>query len=118
MATNLECTGEGSVEDYLHQYEDVWKPEHQAKILDAYQNFNDQPGFAAVVTNEDTLVQGGNLSVPRHVKKVKKSKGADDSQSLTETWTFFEDDGRELWTGMDSLLEMLDGVVAEEASDA
>jgi len=27
----VKYAGEGSVEDYLHQYEDVWKPEHQAK---------------------------------------------------------------------------------------
>jgi len=94
------------------------KPEHQAKILSAYQNFNDQPSFAAVVTNEDTLAQGGNLSVPRYVKKAKKAKGTDDSQSLSDTWTLFEDDGRDFWTEMDSLVEMLDGVMAEEASDA
>ena len=94
------------------------KAEHQEKILNAYQSFRDQPGFAAVVTNEDTLAQGGNLSVPRYVKKVKKAKGADDSQSLSDTWTSFEDDGRTFWTEMDSLVEMLDGVVAEEAGDA
>lgn len=94
------------------------KPEHQAKILDAYQNFNDQPGFAAVVTNDDTLAQGGNLSVPRYVKKSKKAKGTDDSQSLSDTWTSFEDDGRDFWTEMDSLVEMLDGVVEEEVGDA
>ncbi len=33
------------------------KPEHQAKILNAYQSFADQPGFAAVVTNEEMLAK-------------------------------------------------------------
>lgn len=94
------------------------KPAHQAKILSAYQSFKDLPGFAAVVTNEDTFAQGGNLSVPRYVKKAKKAKGPDDSQSVFDTWTSFEDDGRDFWTGMDSLVEMLDGVVAEEPRDA
>jgi type I restriction enzyme M protein len=94
------------------------KPEHQAKILDAYQNFVDQPGFAAVVTNEETLAQSGNLSIPRYVKKAPKSESADETQSLSNAWISFEDEGREFWTEMDSLAELLDGVAAEEASDA
>ena len=44
-------------------------PAHQAKILNAYQKFTDQLGFASVVKNEDILAQDGNLSVPRYVKK-------------------------------------------------
>ena len=94
------------------------KPEHQAKILNAYQSFVDQPGFAAVVTNEDVLVQGGNLSIPRHVAKAPKSESNGDTQSLVAAWTSLEETGREFWPEMDSLVEMLDGVVAEEAGDA
>jgi len=87
------------------------KSEHQTKILNAYRNFEDQLGFAAVVTNEDTLAQGGNLSIPRYVKKAPRSKSDGDSQSLSDAWTAFEYEGREFWTEMDSLVEMLDGVV-------
>ena len=94
------------------------KPEHQAKILNAYQYFTDQPGFTAVATNEDTLAQGGNLSIPRYVKKVPRSTSGSDSESLSVAWTSFEEEGREFRTGMDSLVEMLDGVVAEEIGDA
>jgi type I restriction enzyme M protein len=94
------------------------KPEHQAKILAAYQSFDDQPGFAAVVTNEDTLAQGGNLSVPRYVKKAPRSVDADKCQSINDTWASFEDHSRDFWREMDSLVQMLDAAVAEEASDA
>ena len=37
---------------------------------------------------------------------------------LPATWANFESDGRSFWMEMDSLVEMLDGVVAEEANDA
>ena len=93
------------------------KPEHQAKILNAYHSFNDQPGFAAVVTNEDTLAEGGNLSIPRYVKKAKKAKCPADSDTLSDRWASFEDGGRDFWIEMDSLVEMLDGVVAEGVVD-
>jgi len=94
------------------------KPEHQSRILNAYQNFVDQPGFAAVVTNEETLAQGSNLSIPRYVKKATKSGSAGEIQNLSTAWVLFEDEGRGFWTEMDLLVELLDGVVAEEASDA
>jgi type I restriction enzyme M protein len=33
-------------------------------------------------------------------------------------WAAFDEDGREFWTQMDALVDMLDGVVAEEVNDA
>lgn len=91
------------------------RSEHQSKILSAYQSFVDQPGFAAVVTNPETLAQGGNLSIPRYVKKASKSNSERATQSLCDAWARFEDGGREYWKEMDSLVEMLDVVVTEEA---
>ena len=100
------------------QAQSFLQPEHQSKILSAYQKFIDEPGFAAVVTNEETLAQGGNLSVPRYVKKSKKAMDPNDSQGLSAAWNSFEDDGREFWMELDLLLETLDGVAAAEAGDA
>ena len=95
------------------------KPEHQSKILDAYRTFADKPGFAAVMTHKEVLAQGGNLSIPRHVKKALTTTTAGDAQrSLDVSWAVFEEDGREFWTEMDSLVKMLDGIGAEEAGDA
>ena len=41
-----------------------------------------------------------------------------DAGSLQRRWAAFDADGREFWTEMDALVDMLDGVVAEEATDA
>ena len=94
------------------------KPEHQSKILDAYRTFADKPGFAAVMTHKEVLAQGGNLSIPRHVKKALATTTAGDARRLDVSWAVFEEDGREFWTEMDSLVKMLDGIGAEEAGDA
>ena len=91
-------------------------PEHQSKILAAYQSFSDQPGFAHVATTGAVLAKDGDLSIPKYVGKVKSS--TEGSLDLPASWANFESDGRSFWTEMDSLVEMLDGVVAEEANDA
>lgn len=94
------------------------KSEHQAKIRNAYKSFVDQSGFAAVATNEEALAQGGNLSVPRYVQKARKLVTGCEAQSFSNAWISFEDEGPKFWMEMESLVEMLDGVVAVEASDA
>ncbi len=94
------------------------KPEHQTKILDAYQGFVDLPGFAAVATTEEVLEKDGNLSIPRYVKKESISRNGEDSQGLAKAWSTLEQQGREFWTEMETLVEILDGVVAEGPCDA
>ncbi len=94
------------------------KEEHQSKILDAYGRFADKPGFAAVAITEDVLEKDGNLSIPRYVKKGTASSSDGDSQDFATAWTAFEQEGWEFWAGMDALVDMLDGVVAQEVSDA
>ena len=94
------------------------KPEHQAKILEAYQEFSDKSGFAFVATTEEILAKGGDLSIPKYVEKAIPSGDGSDSQDLPSAWAPFEQDGRAFWNEMDSLVDMLDGAVAEEAGDA
>jgi len=94
------------------------RAEHQGRILAAYQAFEDEPGFAAAVSVEDVLANGGNLSIARHVKKVRPAMAEGNGTSLAATWAAFDEQGREFWTQMDALVDMLDGVVAEEADDA
>ena len=94
------------------------KTEHQTKILKAYRNCVDQPGFAAVVTNEETLAQGGNLSIPRYVKRAPKPKSARGDQNLSSAWMSFEDDGSKFWKNMNSLVDMLESAAAKESTDA
>lgn len=92
------------------------RTEHQEHILAAYQSFKDEPGFAAVVSVEDVLTKDGSLSIPLYVKKPKVTAG--EESTLAEAWAAFDEGGREFWTQMDALVDMLDGVVAEEAGDA
>ena len=94
------------------------KPEHQSKILAAYQEFSDRRGFASVAKTEDILAMGGALSIPKHVEKATSAAASGVSLDLSAAWDSFEEDTHGFWNGMDSLVEMLDGIVVEEASDA
>ena len=94
------------------------KPEHQARILGAYRDFLAKPGFTFVATTEEILDKGGDLSIPKYVEKAMSAGDGAESQQLLAAWASFEKDGKVFWAEMDSLVEMLDGVVAEEANDA
>jgi type I restriction enzyme M protein len=91
--------------------------EHQQRILDAYRAFAEQPGFAAVIATDAVLANDGKLSIARHVKKVTPVTVAGEGTSLPASLAAFDDQGREFWLQMDALVDMLDGVVAEEADD-
>jgi type I restriction enzyme M protein len=94
------------------------KPEHQQRIVGAYQAFADDPGFAKVATMADVLHKDGNLSIPRYVRPIGNGASNGGDQDLKSAWTAFDASGRESWQQMDALVDMLDGVVAEEAGDA
>ncbi|MBT7061977.1 MAG: SAM-dependent DNA methyltransferase [Lentisphaerae bacterium] len=94
------------------------KPEHQGKILAAYQAFEDAPGFAFVATIEEVCAKDGDLSIPKYVEKVAAGGRGDGLQDLPTAWASFEGTGRAFWSEMDSLVEMLDGVVAGEENNA
>ncbi len=89
--------------------------EHQAKILNAYRDFAAVSGFAAVATNDEVLAQGGNLSIPRHVTKTPRSMS---TETLQTAWTSFCDQGRQSWAAMNSVVQVLDGVITEGDGDA
>jgi type I restriction enzyme M protein len=94
------------------------KPEHQRRILAAYRAFADEPGFAKVATVEEVLHKDGNLSIPRYVRPMVNGAGNDGGHDLKSTWATFDASGREFWQQMDALVDVLDGVVEEEALDA
>ncbi len=94
------------------------RPDNQQRILDAYRTFDDEPGFAAAESTDVVLGNGGNLSIARYVKRLKPVTVEGDGTTLATTWAAFDEQGREFWNKMDALVDMLDGVVAEEADDA
>ena len=94
------------------------RPEHQARILSAYQAFTEEPGFATVASNYDVLEAAGNLSIVRYVKKPKPQESTGEAVTLAEAWDAFDNEGREFWTGMDALVDMLDRTVPTEQTHA
>jgi type I restriction enzyme M protein len=91
--------------------------EHQQRILRAYREFSDEPGFARVVTDLEVLDNEGNLAIPRYVEPIGISTGNGSDRGLRASWNAFDASGREFWQGMDSLVDLLDGVGTEEAVD-
>jgi type I restriction enzyme M protein len=93
------------------------KPENQSRILKAYQDFCDEPGFTAVVEREELLANDARLSIPLYVKGAPNSADGTDQISLQEAWNEFEAGGDPFWEQMTGLVEMLDAVATEENSN-
>jgi type I restriction enzyme M protein len=92
-------------------------PKHQARILAAYHAFASDTGFAAVANVADVLSADGNLSIARYVKRSKVAALAE-GVTLAATWAVFDEEGREFWSGIDALVDMLDGLTPAEDADA
>ncbi|MBU1822271.1 MAG: hypothetical protein KKG00_12280 [Bacteroidetes bacterium] len=65
----------------------------------------------------DVLAAEANLSIARYVKRPKAAV-AGGGATLAATWAAFDEDGRDFWTGMDALVDMLDGLTPAEGADA
>jgi type I restriction enzyme M protein len=89
------------------------KPEHQAKILETYREFLAKPGFAIAATTEEIFTKRGDLSIRKYVSKAITTDRPPESQDLSVAWYSLEQDGRALWTEMDTLVERLDRLAAK-----
>lgn len=98
------------------QAQSFLKPEHQVRVLQAYQGFTDQPGFARVATLAEVADQDYSLSIPLYVRRTLTTAKPEAAKSLKEIWEDWEEAGREFWLEMDGVVEMLDGLVTEEVS--
>jgi type I restriction enzyme M protein len=94
----------------------VLKPEHQARIEQAYGAFADEAGFACVATRADIAAQGWSLSIPLYVKRQPAGLApvGEAEPSLADAWTAWETSGRGFWMEMDAVVDMLDGLVGDE----
>jgi len=92
---------------------------HQSRIETAYATFADEPGFAKVATIIEIGTRGWSLSIPLYVKRTTASTtvAGTASQTLAKTWTAWETSGRAFWFEMDSVVDMLDGIVGDEDSE-
>lgn len=95
------------------------KPEHQQRILSAYWDYGDVPGFARSVAIDEISAQDYSLSIPLYVKRTLNGDNSTeyDKRSLRELWAEWEQDGRIFWQEMDALTEMLDQLIETETDD-
>ena len=92
-------------------------PAHQTRIVKAYQDFVDEPGFAAVASTAEILSKDGNLSISRYVRGSVGPAIAGLDSDRVSAWAAFDASGREFWRRMDALVDRLDGAVAEQTPD-
>jgi type I restriction enzyme M protein len=92
--------------------------ENQERIVNSYRAFEDISGFAAVASTAEILSNNSNLSISRYVRLMSDSSDVGRRGQLGRAWTAFDARGREFWQQSDALMDMLDGVVAEEAPNA
>ena len=93
-------------------------PEHQKRILAAYDAFRDEPGFAAAVPNDDVLANDGNLSILRYVRRrTDADADAQTGGDLRQAWTDFDAGSAAFWREMDDVVAMVDRIAAESRSD-
>ena len=90
--------------------------DNQERILEAYQLFEDQPGFSTVASVEQMLAKDCNLSIPLYVK-TDNNNNDDGIKSLQQAWAEFESEGQDFWFEMDEIIELLDQEVASKAGD-
>ncbi|MGB2983475.1 MAG: class I SAM-dependent DNA methyltransferase, partial [Candidatus Bipolaricaulia bacterium] len=69
------------------------KPDHQSRIQEAYHEFADEPGFAAVVDREDVIARDASLSIPLYVKPALADEQDGDAEDLSTLWRSFEEGG-------------------------
>jgi len=116
VAPVLKCTRQGRIlfidavnEVARERAQSFLKPEHQARILEAYHNFGAEPDFAIVATVDEIAAQSHSLSIPLYVKRVTANGAVNgETRSLPELWAEWEREGRVFWQEMDVLMEMLD----------
>lgn len=85
----------------------------QQRILVAYKEFADEPGFAKVATLAGIEANANNLSIPLYVKKINTASAKDadgETLSLNSAWEQWQNDGRVFWQQMDSLVDALDNL--------
>ncbi|MCY4377570.1 MAG: N-6 DNA methylase, partial [Spirochaetaceae bacterium] len=92
--------------------------EHQNRILTAYDAFVDEPGFAAVVPNDDVLANDGNLSILRYVPRIAHADADTQiGEDLREAWTDFDAGSEAFWSEMQDVVAMVERIAAESRSD-
>jgi type I restriction enzyme M protein len=92
-------------------------PAHQQRIVRAYKEFANVPGFAKVATLDEINGNAANLSIPLYVRRHAATIATDsngEALSRHSAWAEWQDDGREFWPRMATLMDALDGLIAKD----
>lgn len=95
------------------QAQSFLKPEHQQRILSAYQTYLDEPGFAKAASLKEIAAQDYSLSIPLYVRRKVHQSHSQEAKMLAEVWEDWEQTGRSFWQEMDAVIEMLDNLVEQ-----
>jgi type I restriction enzyme M protein len=84
------------------------EPEHIARIVDAYNRFADEPGFARVTTLAEIATNNSNLSIPLYVRPAADGNSTGDGRAdLVTALREWEESGAALRASMDGLFATL-----------
>ena len=91
--------------------------EHQQRILDAFQAFANESGFARVATVDEVLAREGSLSIHRYVRAAMENSVGHCDGDLATVWAMFETTGQRFWQRMEAVVGMLDDINEHEADN-
>ena len=91
------------------------KPEHQQSILQAFNDFASNDGFAAVATLEQIAANDANLSIPLYVKRTTALASRNEQPTtISAAWEKWQCEGLAFWQQMDSLVASLEQISPTE----
>jgi type I restriction enzyme M protein len=86
--------------------------DHLQRIVDAYQAFADEEGFARVVSNDEIREKGSNLSIPLYVRANNgNGNGAAETISLKQDIANWQESSHQLRNSMNQLLTSLEHLI-------
>ncbi len=86
-------------------------PEHQERILLAYQGMKSIPGFSGIADLTAIRENNYSLGVAYYVGEVDAGKN-NNVGTVLESWSDFDKDSAPFWEQMDQFIEKLDGALA------
>jgi type I restriction enzyme M protein len=85
---------------------------HQQRILDSYEKFDDEEGFAAVATIEQIADKGYSLAIPLYIKTPNARRGVSVSERIETT----VDNWREAAVASDTAIEDVLALLRQEVA--
>src|SRR5258705_2663136 len=76
------------------------KPEHQRRILNNHRLFQEEHGFAQLVSIDQVLKNNSNLSITQYVRSDGIAADTRAHHNLQAVWADFESSGRSFWQQM------------------